>query len=147
MRALHAMAGIARAALRGALLAALLGAALGCKKDTGVIGDRAAPLVCEPECAPDERCDSELGTCTPCGDDCEGPADAGPGACNGEQCECSDDDECDEDAPLCVDNRCSPCEEDSDCDGEGERACEEGRCVEVEDDEEQEGSAGDGSDD
>jgi len=126
------------ATARGALCCALLAALLGCK-DKGLIGDRLTAAACEPACAADERCDLELRMCMPC-DDCDAPADAGE--CDDASCaRCSDDEQCDEEAPLCIDNRCQ-CQEDSDCNGEGERECQAGRCVEVNDDEEEE-SAGD----
>jgi hypothetical protein len=106
------------AALCGALLAALLGC-----RDKGVLGDELAAPACEPACAPDERC--ERGTCIACGEDCEGPVDAGEDACDG-----GDDEQCGEGA--------SECEEDNDCDGSGDRECQDGRCVVTDDDEEEE---------
>jgi hypothetical protein len=116
------------AALCGAVLAALLGC-----EDNGVVGEEPAALECEPACAADESCDRDRGTCIPCGDDCEQPVDAGPDACDG-----SDDESCDDDAPMCADGGCSQCEEDDDCDGEGSRECQNGLCVQTEDNEEEE---------
>jgi hypothetical protein len=101
--------------LCGALLAALLG----CKSE-GVLGEEQAALECEPACSPIERCDRQLGMCVACGDDCEGPVDAGAV----------------EDASMCGEGGC--CEEDNDCDGEGNRECQNGRCVETDDDDEEE---------
>jgi hypothetical protein len=134
-----------------ALCAALLVTASACS-DAGVIGsfatasDSGAPSPgpgCEPACDEGELCDEARGVCVPCsGDECAPPVDAGE--CIGAACEaCDDDEQCGEDAPVCSEGRCVPCEESSDCDGSGDLECEEGRCVEAEDDDDEEASPAD----